>query len=178
MLYNGNNRKTERVYIMDKQEKRKLRRERIKKLKIKKIKEKGKIVKEFKEFISRGSVMDLAVGIIIGASFTAIVNSMVKDIITPIIGILVGGIDFSSLTVTLPSIYSNPEVEPPVFAYGLFIQAVINFFIIAVCVFIIIKFMNALKKKLEAEKPAETKKDANIVLLEEIRDLLKKQNES
>jgi len=138
------------------------------------------IVKEFKEFISRGSVMDLAVGIIIGSAFTAIVNSVVKDIITPLIGILIGGIDFSSLKVTLPSIYS--DAEPPVFAYGLFIQAVINFFIIAVCVFSIIKFLNTLKsrmeleKKTEAETKAEAAKAADVLLLEEIRDLLKQKN--
>jgi large conductance mechanosensitive channel len=144
--------------------------------KIKKIKTRG-IVKEFKDFISRGSVMDLAVGIIIGSSFTAIVNSVVKDIITPILGVLIGGIDFSSLSLTLPSLF--PESDPPIFTYGVFIQAVINFFIIAVCVFVIIKFLNTLKTKIEAEiktdeeKPAEPVKPADIILLEEIRDLLK-----
>ncbi|MDR2559434.1 MAG: large-conductance mechanosensitive channel protein MscL [Oscillospiraceae bacterium] len=135
------------------------------------------MVKEFKEFISRGSVMDLAVGIIIGSSFTAIVNSVVKDIITPLIGILIGGIDFSSLRINLPSIYS--EAENPVFTYGEFIQAIINFFIIAICVFVIIKFMNTLKSKIELEKKEEEKpsvKAADILLLEEIRDLLKNQN--
>ncbi|MDR2533105.1 MAG: large-conductance mechanosensitive channel protein MscL [Oscillospiraceae bacterium] len=149
-----------------------------KKEKKKKIKAKVAVFKEFKEFISRGSVMDLAVGIIIGSAFTAIVNSVVKDIITPLIGILIGGIDFSSLTVTLPSVYS--DAEPPVFAYGLFIQAVINFFIIAVCVFTIIKFLNTLKSKIEQEKKKESGSDtdaakaADVVLLEEIRDLLQK----
>jgi large conductance mechanosensitive channel len=136
-------------------------------------------IKEFKDFISRGSVMDLAVGIIIGSSFTAIVNSVVKDIITPLLGVLIGGIDFSSLKVTLPSLF--PESEPPVFAYGIFIQAVINFFIIAVCVFVIIKFLNALKNKIEHEiktdesKSAEVVKPADVLLLEEIRDLLKRE---
>ena len=150
----------------------------------KKVKEKMKlkisIIKEFKEFISRGSVMDLAVGIIIGSAFTAIVNSVVKDIITPLIGILIGGINFSSLKVTLPSIY--PDAEPPVFAYGLFIQAIINFFIIAVCVFIIIKFLNTLKSRIDQEKkteptPPEPVTPAEILLLEEIRDLLKQKKE-
>ena len=145
----------------------------------KKTKLKISIIKEFKEFISRGSVMDLAVGIIIGSAFTAIVNSVVKDIITPLIGILIGGINFSSLKITLPSIYSN--AEPPVFAYGLFIQAVINFFIIAVCVFIIIKFLNTLKSRIEQEKktepaPPQPVTPAEILLLEEIRDLLKQKN--
>ncbi|MCL2696973.1 MAG: large-conductance mechanosensitive channel protein MscL [Oscillospiraceae bacterium] len=134
------------------------------------------MIKEFKEFISRGNVMDLAVGVIIGSAFTAIVNSVAKDIITPLIGILIGGIDFSSLKVTLPSIY--PDAENPVFAYGMFIQAIINFFIIAVCVFVIIKFMNTLKIKTEQEKKEEKppEKAADILLLEEIRDLLKNQN--
>ncbi|MCL2694273.1 MAG: large-conductance mechanosensitive channel protein MscL [Oscillospiraceae bacterium] len=133
------------------------------------------VVKEFKEFISRGSVMDLAVGIIIGSSFTAIVNAVATNIITPVIGILIGGIDFSSLSITLPSLF--PEAEPPVFAYGVFLQAVINFFIIAVCVFTIIKFMNTLKNKIESEKAEELPpvKSADILLLEEIRDLLKGQ---
>jgi len=149
---------------MDKKEKKKI------------IRGKIAIIKEFKEFISRGNVMDLAVGVIIGSAFTAIVNSVAKDIITPLIGILIGGIDFSSLKVTLPSIY--PDAENPVFAYGMFIQAIINFFIIAVCVFVIIKFMNTLKIKTEQEKKEEKppEKAADILLLEEIRDLLKNQN--
>ncbi|MCL1824143.1 MAG: large-conductance mechanosensitive channel protein MscL [Oscillospiraceae bacterium] len=150
--------------------------------KTQKEKKKRGIIKEFKEFISRGSVMDLAMGIIIGSSFTAIVNSVVKDIITPVIGILIGGIDFSALKITLPSFF--PDSEPPVFSYGEFIQSVINFFIIAVCVFAIIKFMNTLKSRLEQEKaeealtepaePVEPEKAAEILLLEEIRDLLQK----
>jgi large conductance mechanosensitive channel len=141
------------------------------------IKKKLAIIKEFREFISRGNVMDLAVGVIIGSAFTAIVNSVANNIITPVIGILIGGIDFSSLRVNLPSVY--PEAEKPVLAYGVFIQAIINFFIIAVCVFIIIKFMNTLKSKVELEKKAEEKppeKAADVLLLEEIRDLLKNQN--
>jgi large conductance mechanosensitive channel len=139
-------------------------------------KKKIAVIKEFKEFISRGNVMDLAVGVIIGSAFTAIVNSVANNIITPIISILIGGIDFSSLRVNLPSVY--PEAERPILAYGVFIQAIINFFIIAVCVFIIIKFMNTLKSKVEQEKKeeaSETKKAADILLLEEIRDLLKQQ---
>jgi len=139
-------------------------------------KERRPIINEFREFISRGSVMDLAVGIIIGSSFTAIVNSVVKDIITPIISILIGGIDFSSLKIVLPSFF--PEAEPPVFSYGLFLQAVMNFFIIAVCVFAIIKFMNTLKSKIEQEKnedgsSPEPEKSTEALLLEEIRDTLK-----
>ncbi|MCL2108977.1 MAG: large-conductance mechanosensitive channel protein MscL [Oscillospiraceae bacterium] len=138
------------------------------------------MVREFKEFISRGSVVDLAVGIIIGSAFTAIVNSVVNNLITPLLGVLIGGIDFSSLQITLPSFF--PESEPPVFSYGVFIQAVINFFIIAVCVFLIIKFMNTLKKKLEHEKKSDDStpdppKSPEVILLEEIRDLLKKLDE-
>ncbi|MCL2636997.1 MAG: large-conductance mechanosensitive channel protein MscL [Oscillospiraceae bacterium] len=135
------------------------------------------MLKEFRDFISRGNVMDLAVGVIIGSAFTAIVNSVAKDIITPLIGILIGGIDFSSLKFILPSVY--PDAEKPVFAYGVFIQAIINFFIIAVCVFIIVKFMNTLRSKIEQEKKEEEKaepaKTADVLLLEEIRDLLKTQ---
>lgn len=143
--------------------------------------EKRSIIQEFKEFISRGNVMDLAVGIIIGAAFTAIVNSVVNDLITPLMGVLIGGINFSSLKITLPSLH--PDVQPPVFAYGAFIQAAINFLVIAVCVFLLIKSINTLKNRMEREKKAAEEaaapapeKAADVVLLEEIRDLLKQRN--
>ncbi|MBO5517797.1 MAG: large-conductance mechanosensitive channel protein MscL [Firmicutes bacterium] len=126
------------------------------------------MMKEFKEFISRGNVMDMAVGIIIGGAFTAIVSSLVADIITPIIGMLMGGIDFSSLAVTVGS--AN-------LTYGNFIQAIINFLLVAWVLFMIVKAMNKMKRK-EEEKPAEPEAPAeppeDIVLLREIRDSLKK----
>ena len=126
------------------------------------------MMKEFKEFISRGNVMDMAVGIIICGAFTAIVSSLVADIITPIIGMLMGGVDFSSLAVTVGS--AN-------LTYGNFIQAIINFLLVAWVLFMIVKAMNKMKRK-EEEKPAEPEAPAeppeDIVLLREIRDSLKK----
>ena len=126
------------------------------------------MMKEFKEFISRGNVMDMAVGIIIGGAFTAIVSSLVADIITPIIGMILGGIDFTSLAVTVGSAQLT---------YGNFIQAIINFLLVAWVLFMIVKAMNKMKKK-EEEKPAEPEAPAEpteaIVLLREIRDSLKK----
>ena len=126
------------------------------------------MMKEFKEFISRGNVMDMAVGIIIGGAFTAIVSSLVADIITPIIGMLMGGINFSELAVTVGSAQLT---------YGNFIQAVINFLLVAWVLFMIVKAMNKMKRK-EEEKPAEPEAPAeppeDILLLREIRDSLKK----
>lgn len=126
------------------------------------------MMKEFKEFISRGNVMDMAVGIIIGGAFTAIVGSLVADIITPIIGMLLGGVNFSELAVTVGSASLT---------YGNFIQAIINFLLVAWVLFMIVKAMNKMKRK-EEEKPAEPEAPAeppeDIVLLREIRDSLKK----
>ena len=126
------------------------------------------MMKEFKEFISRGNVMDMAVGIIIGGAFTAIVGSLVADIITPIIGMLMGGVNFSELAVTVGSAQLT---------YGNFIQAIINFLLVAWVLFMIVKAMNKMKRK-EEEKPAEPEAPAeppeDIVLLREIRDSLKK----
>ena len=126
------------------------------------------MMKEFKEFISRGNVMDMAVGIIIGGAFTAIVGSLVADIITPIIGMLMGGINFSELAVPVGSAQLT---------YGNFIQAIINFLLVAWVLFMIVKAMNKMKRK-EEEKPAEPEAPAeppeDIVLLREIRDSLKK----
>lgn len=113
-----------------------------------------KIFKEFKEFISRGNVMDMAVGVIIGGAFTAIVNSLVTDLLNPLLGLLTGGVDFSSLAVTI-----GKGDNPAVFAYGSFISAVINFLLISLVLFLIIKGINKLHfKKKEEEKeeaPAE-----------------------
>lgn len=129
------------------------------------------MLNEFKAFIAKGNVMDMAVGIIIGAAFTAIVTSLVQDIINPIIGLFTGGIDFSGLSYRL-----TDGEDGAVFAYGNFIMAVINFLIIAWVVFLLIKMVNRVKdatmaKEEEAEAPAgPTEKD----ILIEIRDALNK----
>ena len=124
------------------------------------------MVSEFKEFISKGSMMDMTTGIIIGAAVTAVVGSMVNDLIMPIIGLIVGGIDFSQLSVAL-----GEGEDAAKFGYGAFIQALINFLIISFVIFMIVKAVNSMKKKEEAA-PAAPAED--IVLLREIRDSLKK----
>lgn len=98
------------------------------------------MIKEFKEFIARGNVMDMAVGIVVGGAFTAIVNSLVNDIIMPLIGIIIGGVDFSQLAIT---------VGNATFCYGNFIQAIINFLLIALTVFLLIKSLNKLSETSE-----------------------------
>lgn len=156
-------------------------------------KKKG-IIGEFKEFISKGNVVDMAVGVIIGSAFTAIVNSLVADIFTPLIGIIIGGIDFASLSLKIPDTKLEDGTvitQGAELTYGNFIQSIITFLLTAVCVFIFVKLINSLRnrnmlKKKAAEeaakaaeevKPAEpapepepTKEEA---LLMEIRDLLK-----
>lgn len=139
------------------------------------------MLNEFKSFIAKGNVIDLAVGIIIGAAFTAIVNSLVSDLINPIIGLITGGIDFSNLFIDLSgtapaSLKAAKDAGAPVFAYGSFITAVINFLIIAWVVFLLVKAVNRLKDtvaKKEAAAPAPTGPSELDVLLE-IRDALKK----
>ena len=127
------------------------------------------VINEFKEFISKGNVLDMAVGLIIGSAFTAIVTSLVDDILMPFIGMILAGIDFSSLGVTIP--WGNH----PFIAFGSFINAIITFLLTALCVFLIVKVMNGLrrKKKDESETPPEPTKEEQ--LLTEIRDLLKAQ---
>lgn len=128
------------------------------------------MLKEFRDFITRGNVLDLAVAVVIGAAFTAIINSLVKDIITPLIGVILGGVDFTSLSVT---------VGEAVITYGNFIQAIINFLIIAWVVFMIVRSANRLQKRLQKAKEEEKKEapppepSAEEKLLTEIRDLLK-----
>lgn len=129
------------------------------------------MIKEFKEFISRGNVIDLAVGVIMGGAFGKIVTSLVNDIIMPLVGALIGGINFTNLSITIKD--SN-------IMYGSFIQNIVDFLIIAVCIFIMVKLVNKLnsihKKKEEVEeKIEEVKKPDDVLLLEEIRDLLKKE---
>ena len=122
------------------------------------------VVKEFKEFAMKGNVVDLAVGVIIGGAFGAIVNSLVGDIIMPVIGVLTGGVDFSGLAI---------KVGDASVAYGKFIQAVFSFLIVAFSLFLIIKGMNSMKKKEEAAPAAPAAPPADVQLLTEIRDLLK-----
>jgi large conductance mechanosensitive channel len=126
------------------------------------------LIKEFKEFAMKGNVVDMAVGIVIGAAFTKIVGSLVNDVITPPIGWLIGGIDLSKNVLTIPA-----GEKPIVIHYGSFITAVIDFLIVAFAIFMAIKAMNALKRKQEAgavDAPPPPKQE---VLLTEIRDLLK-----
>jgi len=131
------------------------------------------LLKEFKEFALRGNVVDMAVGIVIGAAFTSIVNSLVKDVIMPPIGFVTGGVDFSNLMITLRA--ATADTEAVTINYGLFINALISFLIVAWALFMLIKGMNMLVKKEEA-KPAEpAPPPKQEVLLEEIRDLLAKQ---
>ncbi len=132
-------------------------------------------VKEFKEFAVRGNMIDMAVGIIIGGAFGKIVSSLVNDLIMPPLGLLLGGIDFKNLKVIFkPEVLGETgEVVVPAlsFNYGMFIQNVVDFLIIALAVFFMIKMMNTFAKKKEAVPAAPSKQE---VLLEEIRDLLKK----
>jgi large conductance mechanosensitive channel len=140
------------------------------------------MIKEFRDFIARGNVMDMAVGIIIGAAFTAIVSSMVADLINPVISLFIGGIDFSGMYVLLgsgeyASIVAAEEAGAAVFAYGRFIMAVINFLIVAFVVFMLVKTVNrareaAIKKPEEA--PAAPAGPTELDILIEIRDALKK----
>ncbi len=130
------------------------------------------MIKEFKEFAMRGNVVDMAVGIIIGGAFGKIVSSFVTDVIMPPIGILLGGMDFSKLSITIKE--GSEGVEPVLLKYGMFINTVIDFLIIAFAIFMAIKAMNSLKKK-EVEAPAAPPEPpADVKLLAEIRDLLKK----
>jgi large conductance mechanosensitive channel len=143
------------------------------------------MVKEFKEFISRGNVVDLAVGVIIGGAFGAIVNSLVKDVVMPPIGYLASGINFDSLKYTIPGTeisHPNPNgtasviIDKPgvAIAYGSFLNTVITFLIISLVIFLVVKGVNALKRQ-EAAKPADPPvPSAEEKLLIEIRDLLAK----
>ncbi len=120
---------------------------------------------EFKKFIKRGNVMDLAVGVIVGGAFSSIVSSLVNNILTPLLGIFLGGIDFSSLSI---------KVKDATIYYGSFIQSIIDFLIISFCIFIMIKMINKIFSISKKESTKKTKSE-DIILLEEIRDLLKKE---
>ena len=127
-----------------------------------------KIISEFRTFIERGNVVDLAVGVVMGSAFSKIVTSVVDDLLMPIIGIIIGGHDFSNLSINVGS---------AVIKYGSLINNIINFFIISFCIFILVKFINKLtsinKKEVKIEEKVVKKSD-EVILLEEIRDELKK----
>ena len=145
-------------------------------------KKEPKVLKEFKEFINRGSVIDLAVGIIIGSAFTAIVNSLVNDIVMPVVSMIIGGFDFSALKLTIPAYIEG--VEPATINYGSFLQAAVNFLIIGFVIFLMVRTLNKMRERAEklAKKNADKKEEEiaevqedQTALLKEIRDLLKKQ---
>lgn len=126
--------------------------------------DKKSVFQEFKEFISKGNIFDMAVGVIIGGAFGKIVASLVNDIIMPLVGIIIGGLNFTNLSVT---------VKDATISYGAFIQNIVDFLIIALCIFAVVKAMAKFKKKEEA--PAEPSKPSEeVLLLREIRDSLKK----
>lgn len=129
-----------------------------------------KFINEFKEFISRGNVLDMAVGVIIGGAFGKIVSSLVDNIFMPIIGMIIGGVDFSKLSIT----FKGASI-----GYGLFIQNVVDFLIVALCIFLFIKAINKLQNLKKKEENLEAKEESpvksnEVLLLEEIRDLLKR----
>ncbi len=139
----------------------------------------GGFINEFRAFVSRGNVIDLAVGIIIGAAFTSIVSSLVKDIIMPPIGLATGGVDFSNIFFTLSggtyaTLDEAQKAGAATLNVGLFLNAVVNFLIVALAIFILVKQLSRLQKKQEAAAPTPPPRQE--VLLEEIRDLLKAQN--
>lgn len=127
-----------------------------------------KFFKEFKEFAIKGNAVDLAVGVIIGAAFGKIISSIVNDIAMPVIGMVLGGVDFSNWKIELPRLFNQPE--PVYMNLGVFINTVIEFVIIALVIFAIVKAINSSKKKTEAAPTGPTKEE---MLLTEIRDLLK-----
>lgn len=126
-------------------------------------------IKEFREFAVRGNVVDMAVGIVIGAAFGKIVTSLVGDVITPPLGYFIGGVDFTKLSLILPAM--RESAEPVTVRYGAFLQTVFDFIIVAFAIFMAVKVINRLKRKEEAAPAAPPRQE---VLLEEIRDLLKR----
>ena len=137
------------------------------------------MLKEFKEFIAKGNVMDMAVGIIMGAAFTAIVTSMVGDLLMPFVGVATSGVDFANLYMTLDgsvhaSLKDAVEAGAPIIKYGAFINAVINFVIVGFVIFMLVKGVNNLKRKEEAAPAKPAKPSASEQYLKEIRDALAK----
>ncbi len=139
------------------------------------------MLKEFKEFAVKGNMIDMAIGIVIGAAFGAIVSSLVDDVIMPPIGLLLGGVDFSQLFIVLQgegtynTIDQAKEAGAVTWNLGLFINAIIKFLIVAFALFMVVRAMNKLKRQAEEEPAAPIEPSADIKLLQEIRDLLAKQ---
>ena len=137
-----------------------------------------KFIQEFKEFINKGNVLGLAVGVIIGGAFSTITTSLTNDVIMPIVSIFLGGVDFSSMSIVLPTFFAVAEdAAPNTLNYGSFISAVINFLILALVVFCIVKAVNGAMEKArkeEAAPPPPPEPSPEEKLLTEIRDLLKK----
>ena len=125
------------------------------------------MLKEFRDFVNRGNVVDLAVAVIIGGAFGAIITSLVNDIIMPLVGVIIGGVDFASLSI---------QVGEASILYGSFLQAIVNFLIIAFVLFLIVRSFNKLQKEEEAAPPPPPEPTPEETLLTEIRDLLKEQN--
>lgn len=121
------------------------------------------MLKEFKKFIDRGNVLDLAVGVIVGGAFSSIVTSLVNNIFTPLIGLIIGGVDFSNLSIT----FKDANIM-----YGAFIQSVIDFLIVAFCLFLLVRALNKITTKFDNKKETPSK-SAELKTLEEIRDILK-----
>lgn len=132
---------------------------------------KRKFIDEFKEFISRGSVIDLAVGVIMGSAFTAIVTSLVNDLVMPMIGLILGGANFSHLKFVISE--ASGKTPESAILYGNFIQSIVNFLLIALVIFGVIKAINAMKRTKEEACPEEPVLEENVALLREIRDLLR-----
>lgn len=128
-------------------------------------------MQEFREFAVKGNAVDMAVGIIVGAAFGKIVSSLVEDILMPPLGYLIGGMDFTRLVVTLPSLREG--AEDVTIRYGAFLQALFDFILIALAIFMLVKLINRLRRREEAKPPAPAAPPRQEVLLEEIRDLLK-----
>ena len=143
--------------------------------KLSKVSEKsGGLLTEFKEFAMKGNVIDMAVGVVIGGAFGKIVTSLVNDIIMPLVSVVTGNIDFSNLQYVHSYVNAAGAKAEIVVKYGAFMNTIIDFLIVAFCIFMVIKVMNSTKKKFEKEEKAEeVKVDENTELLKEIRDLLK-----
>ncbi len=133
------------------------------------------VAKEFKEFISKGNVIDLAVGVIIGAAFGKIITSLVDDIIMPPIGYMTGGVDFANKKVILVAADAANKVEEVAIRYGNFINMLLQFFIVALCIFAVVKAINSLKRKEEAAAAPPAGPTREEELLADIRDILKSQ---
>ena len=136
----------------------------------KSLKKVNPILKEFREFVNRGNVLDLAVGVIVGGAFNKIISSLVNDLVMPIVGLVLGGIDFTHLELTIPNFFSINSAAH--IRYGTFIQNVVNFLIVAFCIFIFVRFINKFSAKKESTKPTTDEKI--LTVLQEIRDQRKK----